>query len=123
MSRTKLSDARPLDQLGAVAEQASGLLKILANPDRLLLLCRLSESAASVGQLETELQIRQPTLSQQLGVLRQGGLVACDKQGKHVFYSLASADAAAIMTVLHERFCSLPGRQRRTSTSKPESQP
>ena len=51
-----------------------GTLKALANEDRLLLLCQLSQGERCVSELEEDLGIRQPTLSQQLGVLRNEGM-------------------------------------------------
>jgi len=94
-----------LDSMQASAEQACALLKVLANPDRLLLMCQLALGELSVGGLEERLGIRQPTLSQQLGVLREAGLVATRRDGKSIFYSIASPEALAVMTVLYEQFC------------------
>ncbi len=94
-----------IEDMQAAAGEACRLLKVLSNPDRLLILCRLAEGEMSVGQLEESLGIRQPTLSQQLGVLRQEGLVTTRREGKHIFYKLVSEDALAVLTVLHERMC------------------
>ena len=58
------------------------MLKVLANEDRLILLCQLIQGARSVGELEALLGIRQPTLSQQLTVLRQEGLVITERKGR-----------------------------------------
>ena len=71
------STAPPLDvhAMQRAAVQASGLLKAMANPDRLLLLCQMAHGEHCVSELEGLLGITQPTLSQQLGVLRQEGLV------------------------------------------------
>ncbi|MFT3857235.1 MAG: metalloregulator ArsR/SmtB family transcription factor [Aquabacterium sp.] len=91
--------------LQASAEKACGLLKVLAHADRLVLLCRLAQGEFCVSELEQDLGIRQPTLSQQLGVLRQEGLVGTRRDGKHVYYRMVSEDAAAIMQVLHSRIC------------------
>lgn len=107
--------ARPpkpdLVALQASANQACALLKVLAHADRLIILCRLAQGEFCVGELEEDLGIRQPTLSQQLGVLRQEGLVTTRREGKHIFYKLVSEDALAVLTVLHERLCSqaMPG--------------
>lgn len=87
------------------SERAASLLKSLANPDRLLLLCQLVEGERSVTELEALTGIRQPTLSQQLGVLRQEGLVETRRDGKRIYYSLASSDALAVLQVLHQRVC------------------
>lgn len=95
----------------AAAAQACTLLKVLANPDRLLLMCRLSQGELSVGELEEQLGIRQPTLSQQLGVLRENSLVATRRDGKNIFYSVASPQALAVMAVLYEQFCANPDQE------------
>jgi DNA-binding transcriptional ArsR family regulator len=94
-----------LATMQAAASNACALLKVLANPDRLLLMCQLSQGELSVGELEEQLGIRQPTLSQQLGVLRENGLVATRREGKSIFYSVASPQALAVMAVLYEQFC------------------
>ncbi len=67
------------------ASQACALLKALANEDRLLLLCQLVQNERNVSELESLTGIHQPTLSQQLGVLRDEGLVATRREGKYVY--------------------------------------
>jgi ArsR family transcriptional regulator len=95
----------PADAMRAAAAQAGGLLKALANPDRLLLLCQLAQGEQPVGALEAALDIRQPTLSQQLAVLRQEGLVATRRDGKQIFYSVASPEALAVLQLLYQLYC------------------
>ena len=87
------------------AAQASRLLKALGNADRLMLLCDLAVGERCVSELEARLRIGQPTLSQQLGVLRQEGLVETRRDGKHIRYRLASGAALAVMRVLHDQYC------------------
>ena len=87
------------------ATKAGGLLKALANPDRLLLLCQLSHGEHCVSELEELLGIEQPTLSQQLGVLREERLVMTRRDGKQIFYSIASKEALAVIQVLYQQFC------------------
>jgi len=99
-----------LEALQAAASQACGLLKVLANPDRLMLLCQLAQGEHSVGDLESALGIRQPSLSQQLAVLRDEGLVATRREGKQIFYIIASAEALAVMQVLYALYC--PPKER-----------
>lgn len=94
-----------IDDMQAAAGEACRLLKVLSNPDRLLILCRLAEGEMSVGQLEESLGIRQPTLSQQLTVLREEALVATRREGKHIHYRIDSPQAMAVMQVLHQQFC------------------
>ncbi|MBW8897791.1 MAG: winged helix-turn-helix transcriptional regulator [Massilia sp.] len=95
----------PFDAMRAAAVQAGGLLKALANPDRLLLLCQLTQGEQTVGALEAALGIRQPSLSQQLGVLRQEGLVATRRDGKQIHYSVASPEALAVLRLLYQLYC------------------
>ena len=97
-----------LATMQAAASNACALLKVLANPDRLLLMCQLSQGELAVGELEEQLGIRQPTLSQQLGVLRENGLVATRREGKSIFYSVASPQALAVMAALYRQFCANP---------------
>lgn len=97
--------ALSVDDMQAAADRACRLLKVLSNPDRLLILCRLAEGEMSVGQLEDSLGIRQPTLSQQLTVLREEALVATRREGKHIHYRIDSPQALAVMQVLQQQFC------------------
>jgi len=94
-----------LTAMQAAAANACALLKALANPDRLLLMCQLSQGELSVGELEAQLGIRQPTLSQQLTVLREQGLATTRRDGKNIFYSVASPQALAVMATLYQQFC------------------
>lgn len=94
-----------LDSMQAAAMQACGLLKVLANPDRLMLLCQLTQGEHCVSELESVLGIQQPTLSQQLGVLREEQLVTTRREGKQIFYSIASAEAMAVLQVLYALYC------------------
>ena len=89
------------------ADLACNFMKVLANADRLLLLCQLSSGEKSVGELETLLSIRQPTLSQQLTVLRENQLVSTRRDGKNIYYSISSEPALAIMHVLSQQLCNL----------------
>jgi len=84
---------------------ATSLMKVMANSDRLMLLCQLSQGEKSVGELETILDIRQPTLSQQLTVLREADLVATRREGKSIFYRVSSKSALALMQVLSQEVC------------------
>ena len=87
------------------AAQALGVLKILANEDRLMLLCQLSQGEHCVGELQTELGISQPTLSQQLAVLRNEGVVNTRRVGKNIYYSVADARTLEILVLLHRLYC------------------
>lgn len=94
-----------LAAMQAAAAEACALLKTLGNRDRLMLLCQLSQGEYCVSELESLLQIQQPTLSQQLGVLREEQLVLTRREGKQIFYQIASKEALAVMQVLYQQFC------------------
>lgn len=93
------------DELRASADKATRLMKVMANSDRLMLLCQLSLGEKSVGDLEIILDIRQPTLSQQLTVLRVAELVSTRREGKAIFYRISSQSALAVMQVLSQEIC------------------
>jgi DNA-binding transcriptional ArsR family regulator len=94
-----------MQAMQSAAANASRLLKALANPDRLLLLCQLTQGEHCVSEMEALVGVLQPTLSQQLGVLRQEGLVTTRRKGKQIFYNIASQEALAVMQVLYQQFC------------------
>jgi DNA-binding transcriptional ArsR family regulator len=94
-----------LDVLRSSADAACRLMKVLSNPDRLLLLCQLSQGEKRVGELEELVGISQPTLSQQLSVLREEGLVSTRRDGKSIYYCIDSPQAMAVMGVLYAQFC------------------
>ncbi|MCY7314119.1 MAG: metalloregulator ArsR/SmtB family transcription factor [Rubrivivax sp.] len=93
------------ETLRPAAAEAVGALKLLANADRMLLLCQLSQGEMCVSELEVQLDIRQPTLSQQLGVLRAEGVVGTRRQGKNIFYSVADPNLLQILALLHRLYC------------------
>ena len=101
-------DKLDLGEMQAAALRACGLLKVLGNPDRLLLLCQLTQGEYCVSELEATLGIQQPTLSQQLSVLREEKLVNTRRGGKQIYYSLASKEATAVLQVLYQLYCGKP---------------
>ncbi len=102
MSKTATIDPERLRQ---AAGQAVAALKVLANEDRLLLMCQLSQREMSVGELEEALDIRQPTLSQQLGVLRTEGVVDTRRDGKRIFYRVADPKVMRVLEVMYSLYC------------------
>ena len=94
-----------LEKMKASAGNACRLMKVLSNPDRLMLLCQLSQGEKRVGELEEILGIVQPTLSQQLTVLRDEELVTTRREGKNIYYQVTSPRALAVIGTLYEQFC------------------
>jgi DNA-binding transcriptional ArsR family regulator len=100
-----------LEDMRQAAGQACSLMKVLANPDRLMILCQLSQGEKRVGELEELLGIVQPTLSQQLTVLREEKLVSTRREGKNIYYTLDSPKAMAVIETLYQQFCSVTCKQ------------
>ena len=92
-------------QMAASAQKACDLLKGLAHEARLMILCMLAEGEKSVGEMETFLELRQPTVSQQLARLRADNLVTTRRDGKTIYYALAGQEAIAVINVLYSLYC------------------
>jgi DNA-binding transcriptional ArsR family regulator len=105
-----------MTDLSASASQAVEFLRTMANEHRLAILCALGEGARSVGELADLLGASQPNVSQHLAKLKALQLVEARRNGTTIRYSLASKDAAAIIAILHRRYCAdRPARKRRAA--------
>ena len=112
--------AEEMKRMMKAAQSASDFLKGLANENRLLLLCLLAEGEKSVTELETILDLRQPTVSQQLARLRADQLVEARRDGKAIYYSLASEEARQVIGLPLRAFLPAPGRQEQGSAGLPQ---
>jgi len=95
------------EQAGILCERASevaGLLKHMANPQRLVLLCRLREGEASVSELIGLCGLSQSSVSQHLARMREGGLVLTRRENTTIHYRLADANAFALIGFLCDHF-------------------
>ena len=95
-----------LQKMQSSADDACRLMKVLSNRDRMMLLCQISQGEKCVGELEASLDIQQPTLSQQLTVLRNEALVKTRREGKQIYYSHSNHVALEVMNVLYQNYCS-----------------
>lgn len=104
-------DTATLDmaQMRARAGEATQLLRACAHEDRLVLLCQLSQEELCVSELEKGLDLHQPSLSQQLGVLRREGLVDTRRDGRNVYYRIADARTLTLLQTLYALFCAPEG--------------
>jgi len=101
---TTLPDPR---EMALHVDSAARLLKALANPVRLQVLCVLGGDEMAVGELNERIALSQSALSQHLKVLRADGLVTTRRESQAVYYRLAPGPAADVIGVLHRHFCSL----------------
>ena len=108
-----------MEDMRAAADEASALLRALANRHRLLILCRLVDGERSVGDLAAALGIRDSTVSQHLALLRRDGLVHTRREGQTIWYAISSAPARAVLESLYRSYCgSAHGRMRRTAADR-----
>ncbi|WP_425340512.1 ArsR/SmtB family transcription factor [Ciceribacter sichuanensis] len=89
------------------ADDASELLKALANRHRLLILCQLVEGERSVGQLAEFLGIRDSTVSQHLALLRRDKIIAGRRDGQTIWYRIESEPARNVITALYGTYCAV----------------
>ncbi len=87
------------------AQAASQLLKTLANPNRLMVLCNIVNQERTVGELEKLIGLGQSALSQQLSRLRHEGIVECRREGQNAYYSLKDEGARRVLEVLYGIYC------------------
>lgn len=99
---TKVSAAAELERHAA---SAASLLRALANPHRLQVLCVLIEGDQSVGALNRRVALSQSALSQHLAVLRADRLVRTRRAGQTILYRIEPGPAVQVLRVLHRHFC------------------
>ncbi len=92
-------------ELAERADHVSNLLALLANRNRLLILCRLAEGEASVGVLQEAVGLSQSALSQHLAKLRSGGVVATRRESQTIHYRIGDTQTEQIMAALYDIFC------------------
>lgn len=87
------------------AGEVTATLKLLANQDRLLILCHLVQQELNVSEIETATGIEQPTLSQQLTILRRSNVVTTRRDGKQIYYTIADERMVRLMQTLYGLYC------------------
>ncbi len=83
-----------------VSQMEADLCSAFADPTRILILYALDEKPRNVGELATELQIPQPSVSRHLKVLRDRGLVNGVRQGTNVQYQLVDKRLIQALDIL-----------------------
>lgn len=87
------------------AESAADLLKALAHPARLLVLCRLVAGETSVSELQPLVGLSMSALSQHLATLREMELVTTRREAQAIYYSLADGPAIGVLDALYAAYC------------------
>lgn len=92
-------------EMKAKAMEVSELLKTMAHPERLMVLCQLVDGEVGAGQLQEGSTLSQSAFSQHLMVLKKNGLVKIRKESQSVYYSLADPRVEELFSSLHNIFC------------------
>lgn len=82
--------------------EAAALFKAMGDPHRLAILATLAraEDEVCVCDFTAGLPLNQPTVSHHLRILRESGLVTCERRGTWVYYRLAEPARAAVLDAL-----------------------
>ncbi|OGA56136.1 MAG: transcriptional regulator [Betaproteobacteria bacterium RIFCSPLOWO2_12_FULL_65_14] len=102
-----------MKELKASADEASNLLKSLANRLRLQILCELAAGERSVGDIARELGIRDTVASQHLGLLRREGIVGNRREAQTIYYRVKSEPARQVLETLYKLYCAPKSRRGR----------
>lgn len=94
-----------LESMTQHVADASGLMRSLSNPSRLMVLCLLLEEEKSVSELMEDVPLSQSALSQQLAKLREQNLVVTRRDGQVIFYQLADDKVRRVVELLHDIYC------------------
>jgi len=104
--RSKPAIDRGIGDLARKASEAVQLLKLLANENRLLILCRLALARElSVNDLADAVGLSQSALSQHLAKMRAEGLLATRREAQTVYYRIADPNAARLLALLKSIYC------------------
>lgn len=88
------------------AKQIAELLKVLANENRLLILCALMQHPMTVGEIAGHTpNITQSALSQHLSMLKAHGVLDSSKSGQNITYSIADHRVEEVILVLKQYYC------------------
>ena len=94
-----------LSELEEKASEVSGLLRVMSNQWRLLILCNLAQGEHSVQELQKLVGLGQSALSQHLAILRYENLVSTRREAQTIFYSLSGDEASAVIETLYSLYC------------------
>ncbi|MDQ7992918.1 MAG: metalloregulator ArsR/SmtB family transcription factor [Propionicimonas sp.] len=79
------------------AERIAEVMGGLSTPARVLILARLLDAPATVGELTEALEMSQTSVSNHLRILRHLGLASGDRRGRHVVYRLQDEHVRAMV--------------------------
>ena len=87
------------------AQHVSTILKQLANPYRLIILCSLANNELTVGDLNEQVDLSQSALSQHLAKLRESEIVVTRRESQTIYYRISDQKIKYLLEVLQQQFC------------------
>lgn len=94
-----------ITDLQDTATEVSAIMKLLAAPNRLMILCQLVEAEQCVGELCEQLGMSPPAMSQQLAILRREGVIASRRDGQLIYYRIDDENVSGLMRFLYDTYC------------------
>lgn len=94
-----------IEKLAEHANEATQMLKELANQNRLMIFCCLGEGELSVSELNERVPLSQSALSQHLARLREAGFLTTRREGQTIYYRLANPNVTKIIATLKSIYC------------------
>jgi DNA-binding transcriptional ArsR family regulator len=107
LSNPPLSSSEVLKQHASIATEQ---LKAIANINRLMILCVLSEKELSVTEMNAQVDLSQSALSQHLAKLREYKIVQTRRESQNIYYSIKEGIAKELIQLLHRFYCSAPSK-------------
>lgn len=94
-----------ISEIKTSCEEVCRLLRSLSHPQRLMVLCHLSEGEKTVSELQELCEISQSQLSQFLTRMKAEGLLASRKEGAFQIYSVADRRISKLIRSIEGLFC------------------
>ena len=83
----------------------AGLMKAMAHPLRLKILCLLLDGEMSVGRLQEEVKTTNANVSQHLTILRNKEIISFRKEANFIFNRIADPRIVELMATMKKTFC------------------
>lgn len=85
-------------------EDAARVLRALAHPQRLQILCHLADAEVPVGELGRRCRASQSAISQFLARMKSEGIVASRREGNSVYYRILDKKVKKLIRAMHKIF-------------------
>ncbi len=106
MSEAELTQTMDLTQMREQAGDVADILRVVAHPERLMVVCQLTAGEVGVRELQKDSTLSQSAFSQHLSVLRKHNIIRARKEAQQVYYQLADERMRQLIQSLHGIFCS-----------------